>query len=381
MGMVLIVDDEILNRKIIGSIIRNHTKYKTESCSNGEEVIDFLRDCTKEELPEIILMDIKMSGLNGFETTKIIKEDEKTRNIPIIFITALSDIQSKIDAFKLGGVDYISKPFNKYELIERLRVHVKPQENDITPTKELRKTLEKMSREFEEVKEMKMEFLSNAFHDLRNPISIIQMYSETLLEETKGVLTGEFREFLEIINRTGNFMEYMISDLSYLSKLKMGKYILNLEEYDYRDVLREIIRGDNSRDIFRGVNLDIEDCSNGYNISIDYEKLEFAIENIIKKAKGDNLDKTEEIKFSVSCSDDEKEIISQIIFKGDFLSNEEIFESSCSISAVENEYFDTGFGLAIAKEVIEKHGGSIGLTKDGEFDIIYFILQSNKEKL
>ena len=81
MGTVVIVDDEVLNRKIIGSIIRNHTEYETLTCSNGEEVIELLNGLKIEELPDIILMDIRMKGLSGFETAKIIKSNEKTKNI------------------------------------------------------------------------------------------------------------------------------------------------------------------------------------------------------------------------------------------------------------------------------------------------------------
>ena len=117
---ILIVDDVAENRKLLATIIRRHTDYAISLASDGEAVLKAI----EKDLPDLILLDIMMPGKNGFEVSQALKKNKNTRNIPIIFLTALTDVESKIKAFRLGGVDYISKPFNEYELLARIDTHL-----------------------------------------------------------------------------------------------------------------------------------------------------------------------------------------------------------------------------------------------------------------
>ena len=119
-GNILIVDDEAASLKLLQTIL----------AADGHVVRPFinaelaLRSITVE-MPELILMDIRMPGLNGFEACRRIKQDEKLEEIPVIFISAASDTEDKVKAFAEGGVDYITKPFQKEEVIARVRTHIK----------------------------------------------------------------------------------------------------------------------------------------------------------------------------------------------------------------------------------------------------------------
>ncbi|MBF0119555.1 MAG: diguanylate cyclase [Desulfobacterales bacterium] len=117
--LILIIDDNPKNLQVLGNIVKENG-YKIAVAKNGKEAIDF----TKKKKPDLILLDIMMPQMDGFETCNIIKADETTKNIPVIFITALSDSQSKVKAFELGGVDYIVKPFMREEVTARIRVHL-----------------------------------------------------------------------------------------------------------------------------------------------------------------------------------------------------------------------------------------------------------------
>ena len=117
---ILIVDDIAENRKILATILSKNPNYELSLASNGAAVLQ-----TVEEIsPDLILLDIMMPGMDGFELMQKLQSIETVQNTPVIFITALADIDSKVLAFNKGGVDYITKPFNKEELIARVSTHL-----------------------------------------------------------------------------------------------------------------------------------------------------------------------------------------------------------------------------------------------------------------
>jgi len=117
---ILIVDDNPENIKVLGTILRQE-KYKVIMAQSGEMAINASDKLT----PNLILLDINMPEMNGFETCKILKNDPQKKDIPIIFLTAYTDAGHKKDAFIAGGVDYITKPFQKEEVLERVKTHIK----------------------------------------------------------------------------------------------------------------------------------------------------------------------------------------------------------------------------------------------------------------
>ncbi len=116
---VLIVDDNPSNLTILSAHLKN-ASYKVLFAKNGTRAIDIAR----EAKPELILLDIMMPDMDGFETCTRLKKDESTREIPVLFLSALDDTESKIRGFEVGGVDYISKPFEHEELHARVNTHI-----------------------------------------------------------------------------------------------------------------------------------------------------------------------------------------------------------------------------------------------------------------
>jgi len=127
---ILAVDDNPRNLQVIGSILKEW-KYKAVLAQSASECLGYL----KKSSPDLILMDILMPGMDGYEACATIKADIKNKHIPILFITALSDTNSIVNAFKSGGVDYITKPFIREEVKARIDVHL-----------ELKSTLEKLEK-------------------------------------------------------------------------------------------------------------------------------------------------------------------------------------------------------------------------------------------
>lgn len=117
--IILIVDDNVENIKVVGIILQN-SGYELIVAQNGYEALE----CIKEVKPDLILLDIMMPGINGYEVCKILKEDMCTKDIPIIFLTAKIQTDDIVKGFEVGGVDYITKPFIKEELLVRVKTHL-----------------------------------------------------------------------------------------------------------------------------------------------------------------------------------------------------------------------------------------------------------------
>ncbi len=118
--IILIVDDVATNRQYLAMILGEEDCYETRLASNGKDALDYI----SKEKPDLILLDIMMPEMDGYEVARRLKEDEETKEIPILFITAVTGTDNIVKAFEVGGVDYINKPFNKFELLSRVSVHI-----------------------------------------------------------------------------------------------------------------------------------------------------------------------------------------------------------------------------------------------------------------
>lgn len=133
---ILVVDDVADNLEILQDLLSFHG-HQVQVASNGEEALKFAR----EFHPDLILLDIIMPGMNGYEVCTRLKSDESTQNIPVIFVSSMADVQSVIKGFQVGGVDYINKPFQHAEILARVNTQI--------TTLRLRQRLEEKNVELE----------------------------------------------------------------------------------------------------------------------------------------------------------------------------------------------------------------------------------------
>lgn len=117
--LVLVIDDQSGIRKALG-VMLEHDGYRVITAGDGEEGLVLAR----KELPRLILLDVMMPGMDGFEVCKRLKENMSTQKIPVIFLTARTKTSDLLKAFGVGGVDYVTKPFKKCELLARTRTHI-----------------------------------------------------------------------------------------------------------------------------------------------------------------------------------------------------------------------------------------------------------------
>jgi PleD family two-component response regulator len=119
-GMTILIADDTAENVALLSRILKMSGYNVQAATGGDQVIAY----AKASLPDLILLDVNMPGMDGFEACRRLKEDETTREIPVIFISALDNIEDKTRAFRSGGVDYILKPFDYEEVQARVETHL-----------------------------------------------------------------------------------------------------------------------------------------------------------------------------------------------------------------------------------------------------------------
>lgn len=118
--LILIVDDNPQNLKVLGNILKENTQYGLAFAMNGYEALEFI----KTSPPDMILLDVIMPEMDGYEVCRTLKKQPETANIPVIFITAKTEPDDVVRGFEAGGVDYITKPFHEAELLMRIRTHL-----------------------------------------------------------------------------------------------------------------------------------------------------------------------------------------------------------------------------------------------------------------
>jgi len=201
---ILIVDDIQENISVLFRFLSDEG-FKVLIAQNGEQALRI----SEIGHPDLILLDVMMPGMSGFEVCNQLKNNEKTQEIPIIFMTALTDIVDKIKGFSLGAADYITKPIQQEEVLARVNTHIKIYQltNQLqTQNQQLQQQkieLETRNKELEA-------FCRTVAHDLKNPINVIKGYTEMLLADySPGTPLDE--EAIEILNLNTQASDKMIN--------------------------------------------------------------------------------------------------------------------------------------------------------------------------
>jgi two-component system, sensor histidine kinase and response regulator len=226
---IIVVDDISSNIDIIVGFLKG--KYKLRIANNGKKAIEMVENSP----PDLILLDIMMPEMDGISVCKHIKKNPQISHIPIIFLTAKTDEDSLLEAFDSGGVDYITKPVQAYELKARINNHLalkfsqdglKGQVNILMDNARLRDDVERMSR-----------------HDLKTPISSLITLSSMLQDRPQIKLLGE--ESCENINQiesTASLLMDMVNQSLNLYKIEMGTYDFSPEKVNLKMITDKVIK-------------------------------------------------------------------------------------------------------------------------------------------
>jgi signal transduction histidine kinase len=185
---ILIVDDTPANLGVLVETL-GVAGYQLMVAEDGEEALAQ----TLKMQPDLILLDVMMPGIDGFETCRQLKARPETRDIPVLFMTALNETADKVRAFAAGAVDYIAKPIEHEEALARIRTHL---------------AIRRLQRELEEQNALKQKFMKIAGHDLRNPLFLILL--DTELARRQSGIPPQVVRFLESIDESAAHMRRII---------------------------------------------------------------------------------------------------------------------------------------------------------------------------
>jgi signal transduction histidine kinase len=238
---ILIVDDTIYNIQLL-SLMLIRQGYKVEQAASGLEALEKV----KQKLPDIILLDIRMPDISGYEVCSRLKANSLTRDIPIIFISSIEETSDKVEAFSVGGVDYISKPFQLIEVLARIETHLRLcslQKKLQEQNEQLQSATDLLSRSLKqerELSQMKSDFISVVSHEFRTPLTTIQSASE-LLEYYQWSKEEQVDQLHQIQSEVKHMTELM-EDVLFLSRANANKSKINLTQFDLLIFCNQLLR-------------------------------------------------------------------------------------------------------------------------------------------
>ena len=225
-GDILVVDDIQENLSLlVGILTRNG--FKVRPADDGA----FALNSAQISPPDLILLDINMPKLNGYMICESLKADPRTRHIPVIFISALDQTIVKVKAFQVGGVDYVSKPFQEEEVLARVKTHLS--------IRRLQNDLEIQNKKLAEEIQLREQVEHIMIHNLRNPLNAVRNYP--LIIERQGPLNEKQKQSLDYIKTAGAYMTRLISGSLDLLKIERGEYQLSPQQVDIAVLFRSII--------------------------------------------------------------------------------------------------------------------------------------------
>ena len=343
MKTIFIVDDQEINLIVTKDALEG--LYRTFALTSAARMFKLAEKIT----PDLILLDVTMPEMDGFEAMKLIKKDDKLKSIPVIFLTSKNDAESEIHGFELGALDFIVKPFSAPVLIKRIEAHL---EMDT-----LVKTIQSKNEDLMKIHEAKDNILVMISHDLKNYIGGIQQTSELIGVKYK---TFEGDKYIKMINDLSMKAITLVRDILTTNKLETETDTLTFAKVDINKLIAETNESFKMVARQKNINMVFNMSDEPLVCLINTEKFQRAFDNLCINAIK-FTDRNGTITVTTKMVDQE----AQIHIKDTGMGIEKnminrLFEKFTKAgrrgTAGESS---TGLGLYIVKQIIELHNGSI----------------------
>lgn len=364
---ILIVDDVMSNVLLLKVLLTNE-KFAIATASNGRQALEQV----EKENPDLVLLDVMMPDMSGFEVAQHLKSNPQTAEIPIIFLTALNSTADIVKGFQVGANDFISKPFNKEELIIRVTHQISlvaAKRLILSKTEELQRTIAGRDKLY-----------SVIAHDLRSPMGSIKMVLNMLILNLPAEKIGiEMYELLTMANQTTEDVFSLLDNLLKWTKGQIGKLNVVYQDVDLVEVTDGVIEIFSMVASLKKIRIH-EMKPEKMMVNADIDMLKTVVRNLLSNA----------IKFSKENS----EVLVKME-EVDGMAVVSVQDYGCGISEEGQKkllhtdtHFSTfgtnneegsGLGLLLCKDFVVKNGGKLWFTsKEGEGSIFSFSIPVKK---
>ncbi|MBF0165046.1 MAG: response regulator [Magnetococcales bacterium] len=356
---ILIVDDETTNIDVLVGLLEEECKIVV--AKNGEQAV---RRALVKPHPDLILLDIVLPDIDGFEVCRRLKENPETRDIPIIFITGKESEQDETRGLSVGAVDFIRKPFSPVVALARIQTHL---------------ALQRQKAHLLALNELKNRFLAMAAHDLRNPLISIAGLSEILL--TMPLDEQEKRSFIQSIHDVAGQMLKLIHDLLDVSTIESGAFALEKRPTDLATLIGERVALLRIPAREKGVTIR-DELPSMAPVALDPDRFAQVVDNLVGNA----------IKFSpvgsevtVRCGWLHDRSFLQVVDQGPGIPDAErhrlfgVFQRLSTRPTAQEK--STGLGLSIVKRIVDAHHGEIVVANNADRGAIFtcFLPEGSRE--
>ncbi len=336
---ILIVDDGPTNLHVLGKILQLE-KRKIFLASNGMEGLEL----AQAELPDLILLDIMMPEMDGFEVCRRLKQNPITKDIPIIFISAIHELSEKVKGFRIGGVDYITKPIQREEVIARVDVHL---------------ALKRSQEELINANAAKDKLLAIIGHDLRGPLGSLMQALDMLIKFDDQLDKQKRLDMIEELHKGAKRTFNLLENTLFWARSQRGEIICHSANLNVKTIVDDNIRllSDLAQEKAIWLYSDVQEALTVY---ADKNILTIVLRNLISNALKFTPD-SGEVKVTAIAKNKFVEIA--VVDNGVGISpenQENLFnlENHFTTFGTRNEK-GSGLGLLLCKEFVEKNGGEI----------------------
>ncbi|MBF0428893.1 MAG: hybrid sensor histidine kinase/response regulator [Magnetococcales bacterium] len=341
---ILIVDDDVVNIKILVDLLKNECKVLV--ATNGEQA---LKRATGTPRPDLILLDVIMPDMDGFEVCRRLKDNKVTASIPIIFITSKDACKDETQGLALGAVDYIRKPFIPAVALARIQAHL---------------FLRKQSEKLQDLNNLKNKFIGIAAHDLRNPLASICGFSDALL--TMELTEMERAQYVQTIHDVATQMLKLIHDLLDVSVIESGHFILDKRAADLTALVKARVQlmrfGAEKKGVVILLDLQPTPLTN-----FDSDRLAQVVDNLISNAVKFTPPNTQ---VTVRTGQQDDRIFFQVMDQGPGVPEADrhrLFGAFQKLSVLPTaQEKGTGLGLCIVKNIVDAHHGEITVVNNSD---------------
>ncbi|MGF1504742.1 MAG: response regulator [Anaerolineae bacterium] len=346
---VLIVDDNPVNLQLLENVLTTEG-YNVNSVRSGAMA---LRSVASSP-PDLILLDVMMPEMNGYEVCRQLKADDATTHIPVLFVSALDETVDKVKGFQFGGQDYITKPFQVEEVLARVNTHL----TLALQRREIERLRQQERQHFETLIELRDDVVATVSHDIKNPIGIIRNALELLkyhgrMDDEKG------QRYIGMIRRGADRILDLITDLLDLARIETG-LDLAIESQSIHPLLQAINDEYQQSTEESGIELKLVLPDNDIVVPFDYARMQQVLHNYMSNA----------VKFSpdggtvsLSAWAEDDELIIAVADGGLGIPEADLphlFDKFHRVDTREHLAIEgTGLGLSIVKAIVDQHGGRV----------------------